>query len=467
MTNGRLRPGERVTLTCADVDDDGAGLCHAAAAPDAPAATSPYDVHVRGALPGEVVTATLSHSSPHRPQAWGDLLAIETASPARRAPVCPAFGACGGCVLQHWDLGAQRAWKVGRVRAALAAHPALAAIAVEACVPSPLSLGYRNNAKLVCARGPDGAPVLGAFAPRSHDVVDLRGCRIVEPALDEAAVALLHALVSAGAIPYDERHLTGDVRYAVLRAAYDARVLVTLVTARRAWQAGPAVAADLQARCSAVAGVVQNVNPTRGNVILGDEELVLAGAPALDEQLGPTRLRLSSRAFFQANRGVAALAYQRIARAVADAAPMARLVDAYCGVGGIALTAAGHAREIIGIENNPTAIADATAAAQGAGATHARFVVADAAAGLQALDRADAIVLNPPRKGCAPAVLDEVLRLHPRLVAYLSCAPETLARDLAILIGARAGYRVESITPYDMLPHTPHVESLTIVSARS
>ena len=449
-----------VALACTGIDDDGAAIC---------AGAGPETVHVRGALPGEALTARVEHVSPHRPQAWGALEAITRPSPERRAPVCPAFGPCGGCVLQHWDVAAQRAWKTERVRAALAAHPALATVVVEACVASPRNLGYRNNAKLACARDAGGALILGAYAPRSHDVVDLRGCRIVEPPLDAATVALAEALRAAGVVPYDERALTGDLRHAALRCNFRGQVLATLVTARRAWAAGPSIAADLIARCPAVAGVVQNVNPTRGNVIFGEEEIPLTGERGLMEEIGSARLRLSPRAFFQANRAVAALAYAHIARAVGR---VERVVDAYCGVGGIALTVAPQARAVIGIEFHLAAVADATAAAAEAGVTHARFVAADAAEGLRALasvaeGTADAVVLNPPRKGCAPAVLREVLRLRPRVIAYLSCAPDTLTRDLAALVAdPAAGYAVESVTPYDMLPHTPHIEALAMVRRR-
>ncbi|HEX3695382.1 MAG TPA: 23S rRNA (uracil(1939)-C(5))-methyltransferase RlmD [Polyangia bacterium] len=467
----RRRPGERLRLACVDVDEDGAGICQAAntdGGASVEAAVAASTVLVPGALPGERVIATVSHASPHQPRAWAALETIDVASAARRAPMCPAFGSCGGCRLQHWELAAQRAWKTQQVRAALATHPALATIPVAACMPSPHDLGYRNNAKLVYGRDAAGALVLGAYAPRSHEVVDLAGCRLVEPALDAAAVALRVALVAHDVIPYDERLLLGDLRYAVLRANHRGQVLATLVTARREWNAGAAVAADFRARCPAVAGVVHNVNPTRGNVIYGDEEVTLSGQPTLDEQIGPVALRLSSRAFFQANRAVAALAYAHIARAIADAAATVGapvvdcLVDAYCGVGGIALGAAAQARTIVAIESNAAAITDATAAARAAGVSNVHFVVADAAAGLRAVDRADAVVVNPPRKGCAPAVIAEVLRLRPRLIAYLSCAPDTLARDLAALVAGDAGYRIESVTPYDMLPHTPHVEVLAM-----
>lgn len=460
-----MLPGERLTLTCRDVDADGAGICATNGAGSASVSPS---IHVPGALPGETVVATVEHVSSHRPQAWASLDQVVTGAAERRAPVCRAFGACGGCVLQHWQVQAQLGWKTGRVSASFARHERLGAVPISPCVASPRTLGYRNSAKLVAAQAIQGGLRLGAFAPRSHNVVDLRGCAIVEAPLDEVAIALRDVLEEAGVAPYDERRLTGDLRYAVLRVNFEGAVLVTLVTARPDWPVGRAVAAALRARCPSVAGVIQNINPTRGNVIYGDDERTLDGATALTERIGAVKLRLSSRAFFQANRDVAGLVYGQIGEAVAAAAaqePVARLVDVYGGVGGIALTLAPLAGEVIGIESNAGAVGDATAAARDNGIVNARFLAGDAAEQLRALDRADVMVLNPPRRGCAPAVLAEVLRLQPRLVAYLSCDPETLARDLAHLYGSN--YRVRSVTPFDMLPHTPHIEALALVDRQA
>jgi 23S rRNA (uracil1939-C5)-methyltransferase len=372
-------------------------------------------------------------------------------------------------VLQHLDYAAQLRWKTGRVRAIAAAQPALREVAVAECVASPRPLGYRNRSKLVCApgRGPDAAAaplLLGAYAPRSHQVVDLAGgCRIAEPPLDEIAATLRALLIRLHAIPYDERTATGDLRYAVLRANHRGSVLATLVTARPNWPVGPAVAAALAAAHPAVTGVVQNLNPTHGNAIYGPADVVLAGDPTLEDQIGGVRLRLSARAFLQANREVAALAYAAIAEALL-VQPADTVVDVYAGVGGIALTLAPRAGVVIGVEENPGAVSDATASALLNHAANARFQAGDAAAGLRSIARAEVVVLNPPRKGCTPAVLAEVARLAPRAIAYLSCDPTTLARDLGWL--AARGYRTCALTPFDMLPHTPHVEVLAVLEFR-
>jgi 23S rRNA (uracil1939-C5)-methyltransferase len=445
------RGGETLSLACDDLDDDGAG-------------TAVHDgarVHVAAALPGERVLATVTHVSSHRPEAWARLDSIEEPSPSRRAPACAAYGSCGGCVLQHFDVAAQLAWKAARVRRALAAHAALRDVPVREAVPSPRALGYRNRSKLVAAaRG--GGVVLGAFAPRSHDVINLAGCRVSEAPLEELAGALRVLLAEGGVAPYDEHTFTGDLRHVVLRANHAGEVLVVFVVARPGAAGVAALARRLCAEHPNVIGVVENVNRTRGNVIYGDEERPLEGAATIEERVGEVRLRLSAGAFFQANRDVAALAYAAIAGAV-DLHAGDHVVDAYCGVGGIALTLAHGApsADVLGIEEHEGAIADATAGAERNGFGGARFVAGDVAVRLREVPRADVVVLNPPRKGCGPAVVAEVVRLQPRVVAYLSCDPDTLARDLAAL--AERGYRTRSVTPFDMLPHTPHVEALAVV----
>jgi 23S rRNA (uracil1939-C5)-methyltransferase len=248
-------------------------------------------------------------------------------------------------------------------------------------------------------------------------------------------------------------------------------VLVVLVTARGGAPGLAALARRLRDERPEIVGVVENVNRTRGNVIYGDEEHVLEGAGALEERVGDVLLRLSPRAFFQANRDVAALAYAAIAREVA-VRPGERVVDAYCGVGGIALTLASAAGdvEVLGIEEHVAAIEDATASAALNAIDNARFVAGDVAVRLRDVPRADVLVLNPPRKGCGAAALTEALHLHPRVIAYLSCDPDTLARDLAVLCArgpdaapSRRGYVVRGVTPFDMLPHTPHVEALAVL----
>ncbi len=451
-----MRAGDELDLVCHAIDTDGAGLAQNESAL----------VHVAQLLPGERATARLKHVSPHRKggriEAWGVTTLAQTLSPHRVAPACPAHGGCGGCVLQHLAYPAQTEWKRACVAQAMTASPRLAGISVAPCVASPQPLHYRNQAKYVYTRGPgpDGTLVLGAYLPRSHDVVDLAGCQVVEPPIDVAASALLTVLEEHRVPPFDERTRMGMLRYVVLRGNHTGQVLVTLVTGRRDWPAARQVALALRDRCPQIVGVVQNVNDSAGNVVWGDDDIGLAGQETIDDVVGDVPVRLSPRAFFQANRHVAALAYEAIVAAARTLGPVTRIVDAYTGVGGIALALAGLASEIVGIEENPMATRDAAHNARTLGAAHVRFVTGDVAAKLAAVGSADMVVCNPPRSGCTAAVLDAVASLRPRLVAYLSCNPGTLARDLDRLGGA--GFRTTSLQPFDMLPHTSHVEVLAL-----
>jgi 23S rRNA (uracil1939-C5)-methyltransferase len=475
-----VKVGDVVRLTIADLDDDGAGVGLVAGlardrAPPVERAT--LEVHIAGALPGEDITARIDAVSTHRPVAWGALGEIHRASEQRVPPACLAYGRCGGCVLQHLAYPAQLAWKEAALHRQVAAFTGaseFARLTVAPVVASPRQLGYRNKSKLVAAAAQVAAKVeveveveagaelvLGAYSPRSHEVVSLSGCAIAEPPLDAVARSVAQVAGRWGVSAYDERRATGVLRHVVLRASARGQVQVTLVTATPELPRARELVADLLRRHPQIAGVIQNVNPTRGNVIFGAEERTLWGASTLDDVLAGLELRLSSRAFFQANRDVASAAYAAIARAMAIGA-RDTVVDAYAGVGGIALTLARGARRVVGIESHVEAVADATANAVTNGLSNVRFVAGDVAAHLAALGQADIVVLNPPRKGCEARVLQQTAALEPRRIAYLSCAPRTLLRDLAILRGL--GYRTDSLTPFDMLPHTSHLEVLAVLT---
>jgi 23S rRNA (uracil1939-C5)-methyltransferase len=452
--------GNAFEAACTALDETGAGLAQAASG------SEQLLVHMVGVLPGERVRVRLDHLSAHRRgdarEAWAGLLEVLAPSADRVETSCPAYGACGGCTLMGLAYPAQLAWKRERVLGKLASYPALAAMTVEPCVPSPCILGYRNQAKYVFGRAHDsGRLVLGAFAPRSHDLVDLAGCQVVEPVLDDARQALLAVLLENSVEPFDEILRTGVLRYTVLRATAAGQVMATLVSARAEWPAADVVAGALCQRCPAVTSVILNVNASTGNALLGEHERVLVGQASVEDTLAQVRVRLSSRSFFQANRQVASEIYRAIVAAVPDG--IARAVDVYAGACGIALSLVAKAGEVVAIEENSAATQAAASflAEQGGDAHRVRVMTGDAARCLADISAAGFVVLNPPRRGCSAEVIAAVVRLRPQLLAYLSCDPRTLARDLAVLAGA--GAQVVRVIPFDMMPHTPHVETLALV----
>ena len=444
-----------VLVTIDALDDEGSGVGHA----------DGRELHLPNALPGETVRARVLHASPHRGVDWGVCVEqVSPPSPLRVAPACPAFGQCGGCALQHLAYPAQLDEKRARVARALASA-GIRVPPVPVTIGSERLLGYRNRSKLVLAPGPAGTIRWGSFAPASHHLVDMAGCRVPEAPMDELAAEVIRAAEAAGLCAYDERDRSGELRHLVLRRTDTGRLLITIVAKDAA--ALPALRSIAESLCAAraeVAGVVAHLHARPGGAIFGADgvDVLLAGASEVEERVGGVRLMLSARSFFQVNRAQAA----RLYAAAAAAAGSSRVVDLYSGAGGIALTCALGGATVVGVESLPAAVADAERSARASGlADTARFLVGDAADGLPRaaalLGGVDAVVVDPPRKGLAPAARTAVLALAPPRLVYASCDPSSLARDLVALTAG--GYRLTSLAPYDLFPGTPHVETLALL----
>jgi len=236
--------------------------------------------------------------------------------------------------------------------------------------------------------------------------------------------------------------------------------MAVFVTSQVAFPMGRRLAAALQQAVPEVRTVVQNINPRRTNVVLGPRDVVLSGPGHITDTLGGLRFRVSPSSFFQVNPSQTEALYEVVARMASGAQ---RVADIYCGVGTITLFLAARLKgleEIVGVELSLAAVRDAAANAKANGIRNAGFICGDAAAVLADMAGAgipvDTVVLDPPRKGCEPAVLAAVLRLACRRVVYVSCNPATLARDLGIL--SAGGYLVREAQPVDMFPQTAHVE---------
>lgn len=436
-----MQPGQRIELTADRLDDDGRGV----------ATVGDRELHVAGLLPGERGSVEVEHVSPHAPAGWGRLVELLSPPAAERVtPACPAFGRCGGCAWQHLAYPAQLDAKTARVRAALAGFDA----PVAECVPAPRELGYRNLGKYVVGRGPTGALTLGAYLPRTHELVPTLGCRVVTPAIDAAATLVAEALADADLTPYDERTRTGAARYVIIRANADDELLVGLVTTTSAPRASvDRVAAALE--LPGLRGVVWVRNDSTGGAILTEDRAVVRGEDRLPMRIGAVELDVALAAFFQINAVQAARMYGQIAD---EAGLPGTALDVYCGVGGIALTLAHRGWRVVGLERDRDAVAAATAAAR---RQHlpARFERGDARRLADLAAGVDLIVVNPPRKGLDGATRDALATLGPRRLAYLSCNPDSLARDLREL-----GAELARAQPFDLMPGTGQVETLALVS---
>jgi 23S rRNA (uracil1939-C5)-methyltransferase len=363
---------------------------------------------------------------------------------------------------------AQLAWKRELVGQALGRYPALRGAVLHDVLPAPQPLHYRNAAKLVVA-GKFAAPVIGMYRKNSHEVVDIGSCPLHHPLVNRVAAAVREG-IRKGKVPvFSPSTGSGLLRYLVVRvSAAENRAMVVFVTAQRSFNEVHHLGKFLQATVPEVEVLVQNVNSSTGNVILGDKDHFLTRERFLQERLGDVRFAISPRSFFQVNSGGARIIYDKV-REWARLTGRERVLDLYCGIGGISLFLAREAKEVVGFEVVEAAVTDAERNARLNGIANCRFEAGDAAELLEELheagERFDLVVLNPPRKGCDEQVLKDVSALGPGKIIYVSCSPQTLARDLAIL--ARLGYRTVEVQPVDMFPQTPHVENVALLARKT
>ncbi len=420
-------------------------------------------VFVPFALPGEEVLARVVHAGPRRVVA--ELVEVLAPAPERVRPPCPAFGRCGGCQLQHASYPAQVALKRRLLVETLRSVAGLE-VGGRGGGPEVLAgarpLGYRNRGQYPVGRQARRL-VTGFFAPRSHEVVPVEACAIHDPRVDDAVRVARGWAQRARVRVYDEARRTGWLRHVVARVGTaSGQVLVTLVGRHPLRADFRGLARELRAAVPGTVGLALNLQPAASNVILGRRSLTLWGQPFVEEALCGLRFRLSVGSFFQVNTAQAERLFERVQAFLGGAGGCARpVVDAYSGVGVLAQVLGQAGFPVVGIELLPQAVADARASARAQGLGGLEFHEGRVEAVLPRLIarglRPEAVVLDPPRKGCAPEVLEALARSRVPRVAYVSCHPGTLARDLAEL-HAR-GYRLHTLEAVDMFPQTAHLET--------
>lgn len=431
-------------------------------------------VHVADLLPGERAEVAIDHTSPHKPEAWGRVVRrLGKPSDHRVAPACPGFGRCGGCLWQHLAYPAQLTAKRERVVAALGELPVVrdGLTPISDVRPSPEQLGYRNKGKYVAGRAGDHV-ILGAYAPRSHHVIDTLGCRVVAPIIDEVATWVRGAAERAGLIPYEEATRAGELRYVVIReAAGDVMValVVTPATPRNKLEK----VANAMSKHTAVRGLVAITNDRRDGAIVpsGSSAQVLFGHGHLVEELAGVKLAVGAAEFLQVNRAQAAAMYARVAELAAETRggelQGARAVDLFAGLGGFGLHLARAGAEVVAVEIDRDAIGGLRRAAERSNLplTPIAADAGDLSAEVHAeLGRPDVVVVNPPRKGLSDGTRRLLGDLNAPTILYISCGPESLGRDLLAL--SPHGYSPDVIEPFDLMPGTAQIETIVRLRRR-
>lgn len=435
-------------------------------------------LHVADLLPGERAEVAIDHDSPHRPESWGRIARrLGDPSPDRVAPACPAHGRCGGCAWQPLAYPAQLVHKRARVVASLPAGTPVAP-----ATPSPSVLGYRHKGKYV-AGTIDGKLVLGAWAPRRHELVDTAGCRVVAPLIDELRGRTLDAATAAGLAPWDERARTGHLRYVIIRANRTDEALVILVV-RSATP--PALLAPIAAALTSdprVAGVLRLDNDRDDGGLLAAAPTVLAGAATIPDTLAGVPIDLGATEFAQVNPAQADAIYARVA-ALAALTPTSTAADVYAGLGGITFALARSGAHVISIERDPDAVSALRTAGdrfRGLNPANSQVefsphdsgrlrpmnlspIVADART-LAEIRTVDVVVVNPPRKGLSQEVIDAIVSGSATRLIYVSCGPESLGRDVAKLV--ERGWVVDVVEPFDLMPGTAQIETVVRLERKS
>lgn len=420
-------------------------------------------VFIKGALPEEVVKATVARVEAKFILA--DLNKIEKRSPQRAEPPCPVFNICGGCQIQHLSYEGQLAGKVDIVREAFSRYTDLAQVKFKPMLGMEHPWNYRNKAQLQLGMQKDQM-IAGLYAADSHQLVDITGCPIQHPKINEAVDQTRKVLERLRIPVYQEKGNQGLVRTIVARWGFQSGELqITLVTVSDKLPQQERVVSELRQSLPGLTSIAMNVNPKNTSLVFGPKTISLWGEHSIEESLGELQFTLSPRAFFQLNPLQTVKLYEAV-RNAAGLTGRETVVDAYCGTGTIGLWLAPYAHAVRGIESIPEAVIDARSNADRNGRSNISFheglaeelLPRWAKAGL----KPDVIVADPPRTGLDPRFLEAVLRTKPKRFVYVSCNPSTLAKDCKVLIDG--GYKLEWVQPVDMFPQTSHVEAVVLLS---
>ncbi len=448
----QLKKNDTYTCQITGYTSDGMGVAH----------IHDRAVFIKDTIAGETWEVKLLKVTTGAVYAKG--IRLITPSPARVTPACPVAGKCGGCSLMHMSYEEELKLKLDKVNQALHRIGG-SAYNIQEIIPADTALRYRNKG-ITAVGSVDGPPCAGFYRQRSHDIIPVADCLLQSEIANSINTAVLSWMQRHNIPAYNEETGKGSVRHVFTRTNRKGQVLVTIVSAKGFGTATPALAPALLEMCPDVVGVVLNVNKRKGNSVLSGDFYTLWGEDTIEESLCGYTFTISPQAFFQINPPQAEKLYNRT---VEYAAPNGGTVlDLYCGTGTITLCLSAKADQVIGAEIVPEAVENAKVNALRNGVENAEFLCVDAgeAANIFAARgiAPDCIVVDPPRKGMYPEAIENMVKMNPQRIVYVSCDPGTLARDVKLL--AEKGYTITHGTAVDMFPRTNHVETVVRLSRK-
>lgn len=379
-------------------------------------------------------------------------------------PACPLAKKCGGCVYQGIPYEQQLKEKERMVQKLLKGFGKVSPI-LGAAEP----YHYRNKVHAVFSRQKNGEIVSGIYQEGSHRVVPVDSCQIENEKADQIIVSIRKLLKSFKIKVYDEDTDYGLLRHVLVRIGQaSGQIMVVLVVRSPIFPSKNNFVKALRTLHPEITTVVLNINERRTSMVLGERNVTIYGKGYIEDTLCGCVFRISPTSFYQVNPAQTERLY-KTAMTLARLNKRDRVIDAYCGIGTIGMVAAKTAREVIGIELNAEAVRDAHINAKRNHADNIRFVQGDAGRFMEGMadrdEEVDVVFMDPPRSGSDEAFLKSLLILRPKKIVYISCNPETQARDLKML--CRRDYQVEAIQPVDMFPWTGHVETVALLSLKN
>lgn len=379
-------------------------------------------------------------------------------------PVCPLAGKCGGCDYQGTDYGQQLKEKERLVRKLMKGYGEVLPI-----IGAKEPYHYRNKVHAVFDRKRNGEIISGIYQEGSHKVVSVDRCLIENEKADEIIASIRGLLKSFRIKVYDEDTDYGLLRHVLIRTGHaTGQIMVTLVVRTPVFPSKNNFVKALRSLHPEITTVVLNVNERKTSMVLGERNIPIYGKGYIEDELCGCRFRISPTSFYQINPVQTERLY-KTAMMLARLNKRNVVIDAYCGIGTIGMVAAKTVKEVIGIELNAEAVRDANANAKRNNMENIRFVQGDAGRFLEGMadreEHVDVVFMDPPRSGSSEEFLRSLLILAPEKIVYISCNPETQARDLKTL--CKKDYRVEAIQPVDLFPFTKHVETVCLLMKRT
>ncbi|MBQ6893554.1 MAG: 23S rRNA (uracil(1939)-C(5))-methyltransferase RlmD [Clostridia bacterium] len=421
-------------------------------------------VFISGAVAGDKARIRIIKTA--KSYAVARLEEILVPSDIRIDDICPVSAACGGCAFRSVSYDFERSLKENSVKMSFAKQ-GMKDVCVMPLTHAGLS-HYRNKGQYPVRKDAKGNTVIGFFAAKSHRVLNCADCELQNksfaPIIEEIRAFIDEKNISV----YDEESGKGLVRHIYLRIGeMTGEIMLCMVLSGEKLPHEEEFADRITSKFPAIKSLYINTNKENTNVVLGDKYRLIYGSLHITDILCGVRLEITPQSFYQVNRDAAELLYKKGAE-LADFSGDELLLDLYCGIGSIGLSMAHKVKKLIGIEVVPSAIECAKRNAKANGITNASFYCGDAADAEKLLENAraaegdfvpDAVVLDPPRKGCAETLLDYISRLGVEKIVYISCNSETLARDAKFL--KENGYKMSEVYPFDLFSRTGHVECVT------